>query len=237
MKGWRKYQEEVASLFRGLGCEAYVEKTVSGARSHHVVDIWIEFSHFGLTHHWVIECKDWKAPITKEKVLALKSLVEDVGAERGILVAESGFQPGAWRAASSTNIDLTTLEELRATTKDDFLRIALISLENKIDRLSREIAWHSYIQEERVPGTTHMYPNPAFDTEACGKASGELLVLGMGLEMARRGEFPAMVRIDEEGPYLEIADSLEEFVDQAHRIVQRIDKWWGEERQSAGINH
>jgi hypothetical protein len=59
----------------------------------------------------------------------------------------------------------------------------------------------------------------------------------MGLEMARRGEFPAMVRIDEEGPYLEIADSLEEFVDQAHRIVQRIDKWWGEERQSAGINH
>jgi hypothetical protein len=46
--------------------------------------------------------------VPKEKVLALKSIVEDLGADRGIIVSEAGFQPGAEDAARGTNITLVT---------------------------------------------------------------------------------------------------------------------------------
>ncbi|WP_431605167.1 restriction endonuclease [Acinetobacter johnsonii] len=43
----------------------------------------------------MIECKNWKTNIPKEKVLALRSIVEDIGAHRGFIVSNKGFQSGA----------------------------------------------------------------------------------------------------------------------------------------------
>lgn len=62
--------------------------------------------------HWIIECKAWKNNIPKEKVTALSAIVQDVGADRGFLLSEVGFQSGAIRAARSSNITLTSLEDL-----------------------------------------------------------------------------------------------------------------------------
>ena len=44
----------------------------------------------------------------------LAEVVKDVGADRGVLLSESGFQSGAARAAKNTNIELTSLKDLRA---------------------------------------------------------------------------------------------------------------------------
>jgi hypothetical protein len=46
-------------------------------------------------------------------VAALASVVQDVGADRGILLSETGFQAGAIRLASLSNITLTSLTELK----------------------------------------------------------------------------------------------------------------------------
>jgi hypothetical protein len=62
--------------------------------------------------NWVIECKAWKNNIPKEKVMALSAIVQDVGADRGFLLSEVGFQSGAIRAARTSNITLTSLEDL-----------------------------------------------------------------------------------------------------------------------------
>lgn len=54
--------------------------------------------------------------MTKEEVLALKSILEDIGADRGIIVSENGFQSGAQDAARGTNITLvTSLQEFERT--------------------------------------------------------------------------------------------------------------------------
>jgi hypothetical protein len=87
MKGWQEYQNQVARLFADLGCTIEVEPTVQGARGRHKVDVLVRFPVFGLKSLWVIECKYWTSPIPKEKVLVLRSVVEDVGADRGILVS------------------------------------------------------------------------------------------------------------------------------------------------------
>jgi YVTN family beta-propeller protein len=116
---WRDYQERVAAFFRRNGCNAVVEAKVQGARAPHAVDVFVTFSRHGVQCKWIIECKLWNTAVSKEKVLVLKNVVEDVGADRGILFSESGFQNGALAAASRTNITLQR-------GLDDFEKTAVI---------------------------------------------------------------------------------------------------------------
>lgn len=115
---WRAYQEATAAVFGRLGCNAQVDFRVTGARATHDIDVYATFLRSGILCTWVIECKLWKTRVPKEKVLALKSLIDDLGADRGIIVSEAGFQPGAQDAARGTNITLVT-------SLDDFARTAL----------------------------------------------------------------------------------------------------------------
>ncbi|MGB5850874.1 MAG: restriction endonuclease [Rhodanobacter sp.] len=113
---WKRYQQATADVFRRLGCNAQEDLPVAGVRATHAVDVHATFLRAGILCTWIIECKLWKSRVTKEKVLALKSIVEDVGADRGIIVSEMGFQSGAQDAARGTNITLvTSLKEFERT--------------------------------------------------------------------------------------------------------------------------
>src|SRR3990170_1390509 len=128
---WRRIQEQTATFLRSLGCDAQVEARVAGARAQHKIDVWVRFKKFGLETRWVIECKDWTSAVPKEKVLALKSVVEDVGADRGVLISAAGFQPGAVRASEKTNITLTDLDGLMETAREDLVASVLHSIETR----------------------------------------------------------------------------------------------------------
>jgi hypothetical protein len=119
MDEWRRYQEETAKLFRELGCSVETDFSTQGARSKHLLDVSVRFTRFGLKQHWIVECKLWNRRVPKEKVFALKSITEDLGADRGILIAERGHQSGAHEAATQTNITLTTLAKLREAAKGE----------------------------------------------------------------------------------------------------------------------
>lgn len=120
---WRQYQEATARLFRELGCEAEVEYRTKGVRARHKVDVHVRFIQNGIHCTWIVECKLWASRVTKEKVMALKSIVEDIGADREIIFCEKGFQPAAEAAAHGTNITLVT--SIR-----DFAKAAMGSLRN-----------------------------------------------------------------------------------------------------------
>ncbi|EFN4121936.1 restriction endonuclease, partial [Escherichia coli] len=115
---WRVYQEATADVFRRLGCNTLVDYRAKGVRAAHDIDVYATFLRSGILCTWVIECKLWKTRVPKEKVLALKSLIDDLGADRGIIVSEAGFQPGAQDAARGSNITLVT-------SLDNFARTAL----------------------------------------------------------------------------------------------------------------
>lgn len=114
---WKAYQQQAADFFASLGYEAQVNAKIQGVRAAHSVDVWVTFELMGFEHHWVVECKHWQSKVSKEKVLALRSLVDDVGANAGILLTEAGFQPGAKLAAARTNLLLTSLENLYASAR------------------------------------------------------------------------------------------------------------------------
>lgn len=134
MKPWQQYQEDAASYFRSLGLTAETDATITGVRTSHDIDVLVTFEHVGVQIKWLVECKHWKDPVSKLHVLALREIVNDTGADRGILLSESGYQSGATGAASITNVQLSSLAELQDSTATTMNSIRLVEL---LDRVSR----------------------------------------------------------------------------------------------------
>src|ERR1700731_1259012 len=116
---WKEYQEEAASFFRSLGLDASTDVTVTGVRTTHDIDVVVKSRHIGFEIMWLVECKHWKTRVSKTHVLALREIVADIGADRGILLSEAGFQSGAIEAANLTNVRVTSLAEISVTARND----------------------------------------------------------------------------------------------------------------------
>jgi hypothetical protein len=113
---WRHYQQATAETFPRLGCDAKIDYTAQGARGRHDIDVFATFPGSGILCTWIVECKLWSSRVPKEKIMALKAIVEDLGADRGNIVSEVGFQSGAQEVARGSNITLvTSLEEFEKT--------------------------------------------------------------------------------------------------------------------------
>ena len=132
-KGWRGYQEMVATFFMSLGLEATTDLTVEGIRTTHAIDVFVKSFHVGFDVVWIVECKHWAKRVTKLHVLALRQIVTDVGADRGILLSEKGFQSGAVEAAALTNVRVTSLAELRGTASADIMAMRLRELYDRVE--------------------------------------------------------------------------------------------------------
>lgn len=110
---WQTYQEEAAAFFRSLGMNAETDARIQGVRTSHDIDVLVTSQHQGFAIRWLVECKLWQTAVSKVHVLALREIVADLGADRGILLAENGYQVGAREAAHFTNVQLTSLAVLR----------------------------------------------------------------------------------------------------------------------------
>lgn len=108
---WAEYQVVVANALTRLGCDASIEESLSGVRAVHKVDVCARFLQYGVMQLWIVECKSLARPVTKDKVLTLQQIVADVGADRGLLFCEAGFQAGAINAAHTSSITLTSLAD------------------------------------------------------------------------------------------------------------------------------
>lgn len=139
MKPWMQYQEDAATFFRSLGLQAEVETTVKGTRGEHDVDVLVKGNLHGVNFVWIVECKAWRSNIPKEKVMALAAIVDDVGADRGFLLSEVGFQSGAIQQARKRSITLTSIQDLREVATESAIGHALARLAWRADRTKAEI--------------------------------------------------------------------------------------------------
>jgi restriction system protein len=133
MKPWQKYQEEAASYFRSLGLNASVDATLRGVRTSHDIDVLVKSSYVGFEITWIVECKHWKTPVSKLHVLALREIVADLGADRGILLSEEGFQSGAREASNLTNVQVTSIAEMRATASSSVHAMRFRDLYDRVE--------------------------------------------------------------------------------------------------------
>lgn len=116
---WKGYQEEAAAFFRSLGLSAETDVRLQGVRTTHDIDVVVRSKHVGFEVLWLVECKHWQSPVSKLHVLGLREIVNDLGADRGILLCEKGFQAGAIEAANLTNVQVSSLAKLSLETLSD----------------------------------------------------------------------------------------------------------------------
>lgn len=128
---WRVFQERVADCLRRIPlCRVTVGETLHGTRIESVeMDVVARFAspHHGFVFTVLIECKFWKTRVPQEKIFALKAIVDDVGAQGGILVSEVGHQKGVREYLNSPiNVEALTFAELEK--KSTFAKIGALAL-------------------------------------------------------------------------------------------------------------
>jgi hypothetical protein len=210
-RNWRVYETEARSFFQSLGLVAEVAATVEGARAKHEVDVLVHGSIHGIPFKWVVECKSWKTSVPKEKVLALYSIIQDIGADRGFLLSESGFQSGAIRAAESSNVTLTSLADL-----------ALVTGPHIQDAILGSLLWRARKQQDRLRAIKRSrydddYYPPTADPQA------KLMFLDMSLADANRGEYPVML-LGVDGKNL-AAPTLQDLLPLAENVIRYAELW------------
>lgn len=110
---WRDLQEMVAQLFRELGCEVTVGGRAELVRGSKEIDVDVLDSASVPPARYLCECKYWQKSVSLETVHSFRTVIQDCGANRGYIVSMAGFQSGAHKAATKTNVELVTFARLQ----------------------------------------------------------------------------------------------------------------------------
>jgi restriction endonuclease len=140
MKQWEEYQHQAAGLLRELGFNAEVDAQLAEANGAvHAIDVAASRTVAGVDLLWIVECKYWNKPVDMGTVRDLRTLVLDLGADRGLLMSESGFQSGALMAAKGKSITLTSLADLRSNAADEVLAARVTVAEKSLMDLALRV--------------------------------------------------------------------------------------------------
>lgn len=191
--GWARYQEEVAAFFRILGLDAETNQPVEGVRGVHAIDVLVTGKLAGMDIQWLVECKQWRTRVKKSAVLAHQAIVADVGADRGFVMAEAGYQSGALRVARQSNTQLTSLAKLRPDTEAYVRERALASFQRRADGCRRRLGHFTALTGNGANSRTMRVLSGAGDVVAL---YGRLSAIETGLQAARSDDLPSLYGFD-----------------------------------------
>jgi len=137
---WKEYQETAAAQFRALGLTAETDQRLVGARGQHDIDVAVRGNRAGMEFLWVVECQRWKTNVPKSAVATLSTIVQDLGADRGIILSEKGFQSGAIRLAQGSNVTLTSLAVMRDKTYREWVEYQCAELAGRFKAVREKVS-------------------------------------------------------------------------------------------------
>lgn len=229
-EAWHKYQQDTAALFASLGLNAALDVRIQGARTHHDIDVAVRFRQLGIDHLWVVECKQWKSPVKKATVLTLKQIVEDVGADLGIMVTEHGAQSGAISAARFSNILITNLEDLASNAREDLLELRWSETYSRAAKLEHAMTnlWSTTIGGDKsTNGSMTLKVGVSWDDFV--SYFNRLQAVTTGVSQARLGKFPApydfIVAQDGQSGMYRPAENMGAFLDGARTTLDELEPW------------
>lgn len=113
LRNWKELQRESARILRECGFSVNEPFTVETARGTVEVDVHAEEYLQGRKNVILCECKYWKTGVPKNVIHGFRTVMADIGANIGYIIAPAGFQSGAGPAAEYTNIELVTWERFQ----------------------------------------------------------------------------------------------------------------------------
>jgi len=217
---WYKFQERICTHFKSIGARAQTNVTVQGIRTTHDIDILVETKFLGQDLTWIVEAKNWKSKVNKLHVLGLRAIVEDIGADRGFIVSQKGFQSGAIEAANKSNIRLISFDELVAQT-NELIQTEIIKTYEKRLNLIEHRYW-SHNKRNRIKyglrGDIWDYPL---------NFSGNILLMTArrAINDARKNEYPIdLETYMKERQGLLIANNFQELINWLNLNLNYIDE-------------
>lgn len=227
-KDWEKYQRKVADLFNTFGCQAETNAKVQGARGKHRIDVLVSFSNYGYKNTWVCECKFWSSSIPKEKVLALQAIIQDIGADKGLLFSESGFQAGAVSCAMNTNIILTSCDELEKNLKSYLVGSIIVKKLSEIVILKDRLFDLSYTKtiKYETDGNSRSGSFSTSSPPGHGKIYTTIAMLEETLKKAWNNGYPVTIYdYDSMCNKKIIAADISELVSYTEKLVKRAEEY------------
>jgi hypothetical protein len=107
---WREFEKLAANIQQQLAPEASVtlDARLPGKRSgiERQIDILVEQTVGQFPIRIVVDCKDYNHPLDVKDIETFMGLVEDVSANKGAIIAASGFTSTAKKRAKDAGIDL-----------------------------------------------------------------------------------------------------------------------------------
>jgi|GEM_PF-1780411 len=116
---WEDLQKKVAQIFLDAGfSNIEIEKEIEGARGKTEVDVYVTDDNGFL---YICECKNWNKPVPKSVVQTFRTIINDVGANKGYLISKKGFQAGAYPIVENTNVSLVNWYEFQLEMEDAWI--------------------------------------------------------------------------------------------------------------------
>lgn len=110
---WKNFEHLVAAIHKAAdqGANVRWNEKINGRQ----FDVVIRFKKGMYDYVTIVECKDYKKPVSVEKIDALVTKARDVGANNVIMASSSGFQSGAKETAKRHSITLLNISDSDTT--------------------------------------------------------------------------------------------------------------------------
>lgn len=143
---WQDLEELVRSILSESGMSAERQAQTALVRGKADIDVLATETIDGIDQLVVCECKYWGTNVPQAIVHALRTILVDLGANRGYIIARTGFQSGAFEAAKATNVRLLTLEQFQERYFDRWYKYRISAVEDRIE------AFNTYYEPLGRPG-------------------------------------------------------------------------------------
>jgi hypothetical protein len=136
-KDWKNLENKVAQILSEAGFKTEVEKDITTARGTVKVDVFaVDISQLP-NICYICECKYWENKVPKTVVHSFRTVVQDYGANFGILISKNGFQEGSYETVKNTNISLVDWFDFQKIFEDRWWTAISVKLYNQFDTLIR----------------------------------------------------------------------------------------------------
>lgn len=110
-KDWKDLEKQVARILNESGLYVDVGKDIKTVRGTVNIDVYAEDFSQKPKIIYICECKYWKKRVPKTVIHAFRTVVNDYGANWGLIISSEGFQSGSIEASANTNIMLLTFKD------------------------------------------------------------------------------------------------------------------------------
>lgn len=118
---WKDLEEKTSKFLTELGYACEIEKDIETVRGIVNVDV-IAKSKEIPSATVICECKCWNKAIPQTVIHSFRTVINDYGANFGIIISKKGFQSGALEGVKNSNILLFTWNEFQDYFKSKWIK-------------------------------------------------------------------------------------------------------------------